>query len=113
MSPSSSLSQSLGRAREKVEALEQQIDQLLAEKNAAIQGLESQVRMLEKELLLANEKAQRLSEALQVLGSARGKGEGEKEGEEDEEMGALQEAVDSLSQQLTSALEELEDLKRQ
>ena len=72
--------------------------------------------MLEKELLLANEKAQRLSEALQVLGSARGKGEGEGEGdsgEEDEEMGTLQEAVDSLSQQLTSALEELEDLKRQ
>ena len=70
--------------------------------------------MLEKEIQLANEKAQRLSQALHVLGSARGEGEGEGDGGEgDEEMGTLQEALDSLSQQLTGALEELEDLKRQ
>lgn len=68
-----------------------------------------QVRHLEHELQVSRERIQRLSHTLELLEGVRGEGGRAAEGE----MRTLQETVDSLTQQLTSSFEELEDLRRQ
>ena len=89
--------------------LEEQIDQVLAEKNSLIQELEGRIRSLEKELQLARERAERLGQTVEQLEASRGEGESAMEAE----MKTLRETVDSLSQQLTTTLEEMEALRRQ
>lgn len=104
-----SLTRSLARAQEKIRALEEQIDQVLAEKNSLIQELEGRIRSLEKELQLARERAERLGQTVEQLEASRGEGESAMEAE----MKTLRETVDSLSQQLTTTFEEMEALRRQ
>ena len=87
--------------------LEEQIDQVLAEKNSLIQELEGRVRSLEQELQLARERAEKLGQTVEQLEASRGEGESAMEAE------TLRETVDSLSQQLTTTLEEMEELRRQ
>lgn len=89
--------------------LEEQIDQVLAEKNSLIQELEGRIRSLEKELQLARERAERLGQTVEQLEASRGEGESAMEAE----MKTLRETVDSLSQQLTTTFEEMEALRRQ
>lgn len=89
--------------------LEEQIDQVLAEKNSLIQELEGRIRSLEQELQLARERAERLGQTVEQLEASRGEGESAMEAE----MKSLRETVDSLSQQLTTTLEEMEALRRQ
>lgn len=89
--------------------LEEQIDQVLAEKNSLIQELEGRIRSLEQELQLARERAERLGQTVEQLEASRGEGESAMEAE----MKTLRETVDSLSQQLTTTLEEMEALRRQ
>ena len=102
-----SLTKSLARAQEKIRVLEEQIDQVLAEKNSLIQELEGRIRNLEQELQLARERAERLGQTVEQLEASRGEGESAMEAE------TLRETVDSLSQQLTTTLEEMEELRRQ
>lgn len=102
-----SLTKSLAKAQEKIRVLEEQIDQVLAEKNSLIQELEGRIRSLEQELQLARERAERLGQTVEQLEASRGEGESEMEAE------TLRETVDSLSQQLTTTLEEMEELRRQ
>lgn len=103
-----SLTRSLAKAHEKIRALEEQIDQLLKEKNSTIQELEGRVRGLEQELQLARERAEHLGQKVELLESSQAEGESSAE----MEMRTLQETVDSLSHQLTSTLEEMEELRR-
>lgn len=88
--------------------LEEQIDQVLAEKNSLIQELEGRIRSLEQELQLARERAERLGQTVEQLEASR-----EGESAMEAEMKTLRETVDSLSQQLTTTLEEMEALRRQ
>ena len=96
---------SLAQAQEKIHALEEQLDQLLKTKNAAIHELESLVRRLERELQLAIEKVEEMRETLE---HRRGEGEGEGERGEgwEREMASLLESINALSQQLMAALEQ-------
>ena len=103
-----SLTRSLTKAHEKIRALEEQIDRLLKEKNSTIQELEGRVRGLEQELQLARERAERLGQKVELLESSQGEGGSSAE----VEMRTLQETVDTLSHQLTSTLEEMEELRR-
>lgn len=82
---------------------------MLAEKNSLIQELEGRIRSLEQELQLARERAERLGQTVEQLEASRGEGESAMEAE----MKTLRETVDSLSQQLTTTLEEMEALRRQ
>ena len=82
---------------------------MLAEKNSLIQELEGRIRSLEQELQLARERAERLGQTVEQLEASRGEGESAMEAE----MKSLRETVDSLSQQLTTTLEEMEALRRQ
>ena len=101
----SSLNKSLAQAQEKIHALEEQLDQLLKTKNAAIHELESLVRRREKELQLAIEKVEEMRETLE---HRRGEGEGEGERGEgwEREMASLLESISALNQQLMAALEQ-------
>ena len=112
----SSLTQSLAMARERIQALEMQLNQLLSEKNTRIHELESSVHRLEQELHQLRS---------QTRGGGGG-GEGRRRWHSEEdlldgggvagggaELQTLQETVDSLTEQLTAALEELEELQNQ
>ena len=96
--------------------MENQIDQLLSKKNAAILELEAQVQNLQHQLGRAQHKNEELQHTVEVLESSRlaasGGGAGDGAAMETE-IKALNETVDSLSHQLTQALEELEELKSQ
>ena len=102
-----SLNRSLAQAQEKISALEEQLDQLLKAKNAAIHDLESLVRRLERELQLAIRKVEEMRESLERSRGSRG---GEEEGEGggggwEREMASLLESIDALSRLLMATLE--------
>lgn len=105
-----SLTLSLSRSREKTKILEERIDQLLTEKNAAIRDLEERVRQLEHELKLSRESAERLRRSLLALEGVAGQGGAE--GEMQAEVLTLHETLDLLSQQLATSLEESQTLKQ-
>lgn len=86
------------------------MDQLLTEKNAAICHLEERVRLLEHELKLSRESAERLRRLLQAL-EGLGQGGGVAEGEMQAEVLTLHEMLDQLSQQLATASEESQTLR--
>ena len=89
--------------------LELQLQQLQTKKNAAIRQLEEQQTARERELLSARQKAEQLARMVERLESERR--EEERDGEE--EVHTLRTSVESLTQQLTSALEDLEGLQQQ
>ena len=129
-----SLTRSLSQSAERVSDLERQLEQLLASKSEAIRQMEEQQAAREREmeerqaareremeerqaarereLQAARSRAEELAQAVESLERAREEEEEEEEGE-GEELEALRESVDSLNQQLTNALEELEGLHRQ
>ena len=103
----SSLNKSLAQAQEKIHALEEQLDQLLKAKNAAIHNLETLVHRLERELQLAIQKVEEMRESLEHSRGSRGGEEGEGGGENwEREMASLLESINALSQQLMAALEQ-------
>lgn len=107
--PPDSLTRSLAQSTERLRDLEQQLEQVLASRSAAVQQLEEQLAANERELHTARERAEELTQIVEDL-----KREQEDEDkEEEEELETLRESVDSLSQQLTGALEELERAQRQ
>lgn len=89
---SDSLTRNLSQAREKIQALESQIDQLLTKKNSRIHELESKVRNLEHMVSDLNREIE------------------EKKKLHDEN---LVDTVESLRSELTQAHEELEELLSQ
>ena len=105
------MSQSLSTANERVHALELQLEQLMASKNAVV----SQQLERERELQAAHQRAEELGERVKQMESERHRG-GRRQGDEDGNEGeveTLRQSIDSLTQQLTSALEDLERLQRQ
>ena len=97
-----SLSRSLSKSQEKIQALEEQLDLLLREKNTVINDLEEKVHVLEGELRGAQEREERLRHTVEVL---------EKGADVETEVTTLHETVDSLTQQLTSRIEDVEELQ--
>ncbi len=104
-----SLTRSLSLARERISSLEKELNKQLAEKDGTIGDLESENQTLQQQLRLARERVERLEQTVGRLGRGRGEGAGTEEGE----VRSLQESMDLLTQQLTSALEELEESRRQ
>ena len=91
-----SLTRSLAKAHEKIRALEEQIDQLLKEKNSTIQELEGRVRGLEQELQLARERAEHLGQKVELLESSQA--EGESSAEVEMRTGTNNPSTDTLSE---------------
>ena len=102
---SSSLNKSLSQAQEKIRALEEQLDQLLKAKNAAIHDLESLIHRLERELQLAIQKVEEMRESLERSRGSRGEEEGGEGWER--EMALLLESINALSRLLMTALEQI------
>lgn len=96
----SSLSKTLSTSCDKVLALESQLDQLLREKNETITQLEQRLAESEGQLAGSEEKLRRRVVLLEGG-----------EGAETEVM-TLHETVDSLTQQLTSRIVEIEEMER-
>ena len=112
--------------------LERQLEQLLASKSEAIRQMdeqqaarereqaarvremEEQQAAMERELQTARDRADELAQTVESLEREQEEEEEEEEeGEgEEEELETLRETIDSLNQQLTSALEELEGMQR-
>ncbi len=92
-----SLSKALSGSQEKLLALEGQLDTLLRDKNAAIAELEGRLIAMDEELRRSGERMERL----------RRDGGGA-----ETEVTTLHETVDSLTQQLTSRIEDIDELER-
>ena len=92
-----SLSKALSASQEKLLVLEGQLDMLLRDKNAAIAELEGRVVAIDEELCRSRERVERL----------RHDGGGV-----ETEVTTLHETVDSLTQQLTSRIEDIDGLER-
>ena len=86
-----------------MKALEEQLSQLLASKNSTISDLEERLHDLEEDLRRSRESEERLRRTVAALESGGGV---------ETEVTTLHETVDSLTQQLTSRIEDIEELQR-